>query len=181
MWDQVGYSSFLRCRQMNNDNFQSNTYGKCTSKPSLCPVNAMLRIAQRAHCLQLLALHPAAVYFDPRTSSCLQIMGKCITSLLWLVAQHVYKFQADGPQLKLWSPHSILVTTANLLHRARFLDPFIKNHLWWKSDSFLMCLRNTFHTADQHPQALCLDITPPILAERRPLEPHKDVLCALTT
>ena len=42
-----------------------------------------------------------------------------------------------------------------------------------------MYLRNTFYTADQHSQALSIDITPLSLAEMRPLEPHEDVLSAL--
>jgi hypothetical protein len=92
-------------------------------------VHAMLRIAQRARRLKLPSLRPAAVYLDPRTSSCLQITSKCITSFLCSVAQSVYKLPANSPQLKLWSPHSIRVTATNLLHRARFSDSFIKNRL----------------------------------------------------
>jgi hypothetical protein len=110
----------------------------------ICPINrpvrAMLHIAQWAHCLQLPALCPAAVYFDPCASSSLQISGRCVTTFLSLVAQSVYKLPANSPQLKLWSPHSIWVTAANLLHQAHLLDPFIKNRLRWKSDSFLMIL-----------------------------------------
>jgi hypothetical protein len=142
-------------------------------------VRAMLRIAKRAHRLQLPALYPAAVYFDPRTSSHLKITGRCVTTFLRSVARSVYKLPATSPQLNLWSPHSIRVTAANLLHQARFSDSFIENCLRWKSDSFLMYLRNTFYTADQHSKALSIDITPPTTADTRPLEPHEDMLGAL--
>ncbi|KAL3779516.1 hypothetical protein HJC23_011152 [Cyclotella cryptica] len=153
--------------------------GKCTSNTVLCPVAAMLRIAQRAKRLDLPALRPVAVYAHGKPTSRRQITGHAVTSFLRSVAQQVYKLPSTSPQLKLWSPHSIRVTAANLLHRARFSDSFIKNRLRWKSDSFLMYLRNTFYTADQHSKALSLDITPPTLADLRPLEPHEDVLTAI--
>ena len=53
---KVGYSTILHRRQKNNNNFQTITYGKCTLNPTLCPVAAMLRIAQRAIRLHLPAL-----------------------------------------------------------------------------------------------------------------------------
>ena len=139
----------------------------------------MLRIAQRAFRLNLPALRPVAVYAHGKPTSRRQITSQAVTSFLRSMAQQVYKLPSTSPQLKLWSPHSIRVTAANLLHRARFSDSFIKNRLRWKSDSFLMYLRNTFYTADQHSTALSLDIAPPTLADLRPLEPHEDVLTAI--
>jgi len=177
--DQVGYSAILHRRQKNNDNFQTITYGKCTTNPILCPVAAMLRIAQRAHRLHLPALLPVAVYSDAPRSARRQITGQDVTIYLWDVARRVYKHPSDSPQLKLWSPHSIRVTAANLLHRARYSDSFIKNRLRWKSDTFLMYLRNTFYMADQHSKALALDLPTPSLEDLRPLEPHEDALSAL--
>jgi hypothetical protein len=181
--DQVGYSKLLHRRQKNNDNFQAITYGKCTSNPVLCPVGAMLRIAQRAYRLRLPPLRPIAIYSSsPRSGSSSvrhQITGKDVTSFLRSIARTVYSLPSDSPQLKLWGPHSIRVTAANLLHRARYSDSFIKNRLRWKSDSFLMYLRNTFYTADQHSKALDIDIAPPSLTDLRPLEPHEDALAAM--
>jgi hypothetical protein len=181
--DQVGYSKLLHRRQKNNDNFQAITYGKCTSNPVLCPVGAMLRIAQRAYRLRLPPLRPIAIYSrSPRSGSSSfrhQITGKDVTSFLRSIARTVYNLPSDSPQLKLWGPHSIRVTAANLLHRARYSDSFIKNRLRWKSDSFLMYLRNTFYTADQHSKALDIDIAPPSLTDLRPLEPHEDALAAM--
>jgi hypothetical protein len=179
--DQVGYSKLLHRRQKNNDNFQAITYGKCTSNPVLCPVGAMLRIAQRARRLRLPPLRPIAVYSDSSKSVRRQITGKDVTSFLRSVARTVYNLPSDSPQLRLWSPHSIRVTAANLLHRARYSDSFIKNRLRWKSDSFLMYLRNTFYTADQHSTALDIDIAPPSSTDLRPLEPHEDILAAMVT
>jgi hypothetical protein len=66
----------------------------------------------------------------------------------------------------------------NLLHRARFSDSYIKNCLRWGSDTFLMYLRNTFYTADQHTKAITLGLDPPTRGYARPLEPHEELLCA---
>jgi hypothetical protein len=75
-----------------------------------------------------------------------------------------------------WSCHSIHVTAANLLHRARFSDSYIKNRLRWRSDTFLMYLHNTFYTADQHTKAITLGLDPPDRNVSRPLEPHESLL-----
>ena len=178
-YDQVGYCSILHRRQKNNDNFQTITYGKCVSNPTLCPIRAMLRIAERAQRLQLPPLTPVAVYYDSASLSRRLITGRDVTSFLRSVAKQVYHLTPDSSQLKLWSPHSIRVTAANLLHRARYSDSFIKNRLRWKSNSFLMYLRNTFYTADEHSKALGLDLPPPPLSALRPLEPHEDALSAM--
>ena len=177
--DQVGYSKLLRRRQINNDNFQAITYGKCTSNPVLCPVGAMLCIAQRAHRLWLPPLRPIAVYSDSPRSVRRQITGKDVTSFLRSVAKKVYNLPSDSPQLRLWGPHSIHVTAANLLHPARYSDSFIKNRLRWKSNLFLTYLWNTFYTANQHSKALDIDIAPPSLTDLCPLEPHEDALAAM--
>ncbi len=123
---------------------------------------------------------PVAIYSSsPRSGSSSVrhlITGRDLTSFLRSIARTVYNLSFDSTQLKLWGPHSIRVTAANLLHRARYSDSFIKYRLRWKSDSFLMYLQNTFYTADQHSKALDIDIAPPSLTDLRPLEPHEDAL-----
>ena len=64
----------------------------------------------------------------------------------------------------------------NLLHRAKFSDSYIKNRLRWRSDTFLMYLRNTFYTADQHTNAVTLGLDPPAQELARPLEPHEAII-----
>jgi hypothetical protein len=80
--------------------------------------------------------------------------------------------------LLMWSCHSIRVTAANLLHRAWFSDSYIKNRFLWRSDTFLMYLRNTFYMADQHTKAITLGLDLPDRSIARPLEPHESLLCA---
>jgi hypothetical protein len=63
------------------------------------------------------------------------------------------------------------------LHRARFFNWYIKNRLQWRSDTFLMYLRNTFYTADQHTKAITLGLNAPNRSAARPLEPHEVLLC----
>ncbi len=73
------------------------------------------------------------------------------------------------------------LTAANLLHRARFSDAYIKNRLRWQSDTFLMYLRNTFYTAGQHTKAITLGLDPPTRGCARPLEPHEELFCTGAT
>jgi hypothetical protein len=72
------------------------------------------------------------------------------------VAHKVFDIPTDHKDLLAWSCHSIGVMAANLLHRATFSDSYIKNRLRWRSYTFLMYLRNTFHTASQHTNAITL-------------------------
>jgi hypothetical protein len=103
----------------------------------------------------------------------------------------VFNIPLGHKDLLAWSCHSIGVTAANLLHRARFSDSYIKNRVRRRSDTFLMYLRNTFYTADQHTKAITLQHTkaitlgldPPDRNVSRPLEPHKSLLrkCVTTS
>ena len=52
-------------------------------------------------------------------------------------------------------------------------DSYIKNCLRWHSDTFLMYLRNTFHTTEQHTMAITLGLDPPAPDATRPLEQHE--------
>ena len=131
------------------------------------------RIVCRGKRLGLPDTHPAAVYSpSDGISSYRLITGNDANSLLHCTARAVFHLEASSPDLKLWSTHSLRVTACNLLHRAKFSDSYIKNRLRWKSDSFLMYLRNTFYTADEHAKALDLGITPSP-HERRVLEDHE--------
>jgi hypothetical protein len=104
-----------------------------------------------------------------------------VTTFLRHVACKVFNIPAGHKDLLAWSCHSIGVTAANLLHRARFSDSFIKNRLRWRSDTFLMYLRNTFYTADQHTAAITLGLDPPSGDITRPLETHETILGVGTT
>jgi hypothetical protein len=105
-------------------------------------------------------------------------MASQVIIFLHHVTHKVFDIPAGHKDLLAWSCHSICITAANLLHRTWFSDSYIKNCLRWRSNTFLMYLRNTFYTADQHTKAITLGLDPPDRSIARPLEPHESVLCA---
>ena len=170
----------LRIRyQKNQDNYQVLTYSAAQGDPTTCPVQAILRILQRALRLGLPSHHPVAITAnasDPRGFSF--ITGTRYTSWLQSIARSVYKLSKGDSSIPKWGTHSIRVTAANLLHRAQFSSTFIKNRLRWRSDTFQMYLRNTFHVADKHSCALVFHMSPPSETERRILEPQELLMAA---
>lgn len=172
----VAYLELTFRKQKNNDNYQKLTYGRLTKRPVMCPVRAAFRIWCRGKRLGLSGTHPAAVYASTLGDTGYRlIQGSDCNRLLRRTAMLVFHLKQNSPDLKLWSTHSLRVTACNLLHRAKFSDSYIKNRLRWRSDSFLMYLRNTFYTADEHVKALDLEIRPSP-HERRALEQHEQLL-----
>ena len=168
----IAYLKLMVRKQKNDDNYQQLTYARTYNDPRLCPVSAAFRIVCRGRRLRLPRTHPAAVYYSAKHDSFRLITGDDTNKLLRKVAQQVYNLPKNSKDLKLWSTHSLRVTACNLLHRAKFSDSAIKNRLRWKSDSFMMYLRNTFYTADEHAKALDLGIFPN-RHEQRSLEDHE--------
>lgn len=169
----VHYLTICIRKQKNNDNGATLTYARHTKNTAMCPVLAALNIYCRGRRLRLPTTHPAAVFHSPKYESPRLITSRDTNNFLRHAAQTVFKLKKGSHELDKWSTHSIRVTACNLLHRARYSDTYIKNRLRWKSDAFLMYLRNTFYTADEHSKSLSLDMAPP--AHRRPLEQHEAV------
>jgi hypothetical protein len=132
-------------------------YYKDVENPEFCPVNAALRIVQRAIRLQVPAGDPLAVY---QASKGIYKGKRCFITadqtamFLRAVAQKVFHLKATDDSLSRWSAHSIRVTAANLLHRQGFSDTYIQMRLRWRSTVFLDYLRNTMYTAAAHTKAL---------------------------
>jgi hypothetical protein len=118
------------------------------------------------------------VYRDPNTGKHRLLTASQVAIFLHHVTHKVFDIPTGHKDLLAWSCHSIRVTAANLLHRAWFPDSYIKNRLQWRSDTFLMSLRNTFYTADQQTKTITLGIDPPDRSIARPLEPQESFLCA---
>ena len=176
--NDITFTTLCFRKQKNNDNGQTLTYRRRTDSSWLCPTQASLDIVRRAKRLGTPSNYPAAVYPDPATGKRRQITATQFAFFLRHVARKVFDIPAGHKDLLAWSCHSIRVTAANLLHRARFSDSYVKNRLRWRSDTFLMYLRNTFYTADQHTKAITLGLDPPKRGYARPLEPHEELLCA---
>jgi hypothetical protein len=167
----IHYTTLEIRKQKNNDNGAKLTYAKHGNNTEMCPTLAALNIHCRGHRLRLPPTYPAAVYSSPQHKEPRLITARDTNALLRHTASTVFNIKKGNSRLDKWSTHSIRVTACNLLHRARYSDTYIKNRLRWKSDAFLMYLRNTFYTADEHSKSLSLDLAPAAL--RRPLEAHE--------
>ena len=136
-----------------------------------------MRICTRASRLGVPEHEPIAVFTKGREF--LFITDKLVAELLRTTDMTVLKIGPNDPQLSLWSTHSVRVTAANLLHRAKFADTFIQKRLRWRSKSFLDYLRNTVYAADQHSKGMDIsDNNLPPLAKQvyREDEPHELIL-----
>ena len=146
----------------------------------MCPKQASLNIIRRARRLSAPAHSPVALYRDNTTGKRRLITASQTATFLRHVAHKVFDIPTGHKDLLAWSCHSIRITAANLLHRARFSDSYIKNRLQWHSDTFLMYRHNTFYTADQHTKAIMLGFNPSSQDLAGPLEPHETLLCTGT-
>jgi len=169
--------------QKNNDNGQVIPYSRDRSNPEVCPVMAAVRIILRASALGLPSSSPLAIYAPTSSSSNFtHITASQVVKFLRRSAQAVFGFKSKDTALQRWTCHSIRVTAANILHRAGMSDSYIQTRLRWKSNTFLMYLRNTFHSADKHSTVLA--ISPSNIPSiptcdgviHRPLEPHEVIL-----
>jgi hypothetical protein len=152
--DDITFTTLCFRKQKNNGNGQTLTYRRRSNWHWMCPMQASLNIVRHAWHLGAPANSPATVYHDPTTGKRRLIMALQVTVFLHHVAHKVFDIPAGHKDLLAWSCHSIHITAANLLHHARLSDSYIKNCLRWRSNTFLMYLRNTFYKADQHTKAI---------------------------
>ncbi len=148
----------------------------------MCPVLAATRICRRAITLRVPPSSPIAVFSTPSSSTFSYITANHVVAFLRRSAQAAFNLRPNDKALDRWTSHSIRVTAANILHRAGMSDSYIQTRLRWKSNTFLMYLRNTFYSADQHTAALNISnrnlpfIHTPDGRQKRPLEPHEHVI-----
>lgn len=141
--------------QTNKDNGQVIPYKRDYERPSVCPVLAAFRIALRASALNVSASIPFAVYADPSSpTGYALIRASQVAKFIRGSAQTTFNLSPTDKSLLNWTCHSIRVTAANILHRANMSDSYIQTRLRWKSNTFLMYLRNSFYSADQHTAAM---------------------------
>ena len=140
--------------QKNNNNGEKIPFTRDWKRPHICPVLAAYRIIRRAQRLRLPPDSPLATY--SKNTSYAYITATQVTSYLRTFAKSAFGLKDNDPQLDKWSCHSIRVTAANLLHRAKMSDSYIQTRLRWKSTAFLDYLRNTIYTAQLHTDALAI-------------------------
>jgi hypothetical protein len=132
----------LRWRfQKNGENGQWLTFAANHAEKDMCIVRAYLRILRRARRWNLPTGTPLAIYQKcPGSKKHSYIVTSSITRVFTRVGQEVYDY---GPDDKVsYTPHSLRVGACVLLHVAKYSPLKIKQRLRWKSDSFMMYLRN---------------------------------------
>ena len=174
--DNILLTMLCFCKQKNNDKGQTLTYHCHSDSHWKCPTWVSLNIVRQTHQLGAPSNSPTAVYHNPITSNCQRITALQVATFMWHVAHKVFNIPAIDKHLLTWSCHSIHIKAMNFLHCMQFSDFYIKNCLCWHSNTFLMYLRNTFYTANQHTKAITLGLDPPPWGLAWPLEPHESIL-----
>jgi len=134
--------------QKNGQNGEEITYYRDYENPDWCAVVALWNIVQRAYRLNIPAKEPIAKYKDAK-GRVYFLTDYHVKAALRKAAKVVLNI-SDKDTLSKWSSHSLRVTAANELHRMNFSEAFIKKRLRWRSDAFLVYLRNTTHIAREH-------------------------------
>jgi len=135
--------------QKNNDNGQIISFARHPS-PERCPVLAMHRIITRSKRLCHDSSLPLAIYLTS-SSKVRYFTDHDITSVLRSTAKTLYNLHKQS-DLARWTAHSIRVGACVALHEAGCDGITIQQRLRWRSNTYLMYLRNTRHLADQHTQ-----------------------------
>lgn len=168
--------------QKNRDNGQVIPFKRDNDHPSVCPVLAAFRIHLRAKRLKSPISSPIAIYASSKAKHQRRyITASQVRDYLQQAARVVFNLHKKE-DLRKWTTHSIRVTAANILHRAGMSDSYIQTRLRWKSQTFLMYLRNSFYSAQQHNSAMEIsNRNLPQLPTHdglryRPLEPHEEFI-----
>lgn len=135
--------------QKNGENGQKVTFAK-SSNPNRCPLLAITRIIERSIRLNISDDMPLAYFLGDNNTPTI-ITDEHIQSVMQAIAKETYKLTSIN-DIKLWTSHSIRIGAAVALHEAGADFMTIKQRLRWKSDTFIMYLRNTPKIAINHSQ-----------------------------
>ena len=162
----------------NGDNGEEIAFSGDISNQEYCIVAARLRIYHRPRRLGTMDHEPMTVC--AKKVKVQFIRARKVTALLREAAQDVLGLHEKNPVIKQWSTHSIQVTATNLLHKMQLTNSYSQKRLRWKSDTFLMYLRNTIHAADGHTKVITVKLSPSDLqaASYRKAEPHEVIVQA---
>ena len=137
--------------QKNLDNGQVISYVKDSKYKKHCFVEASKRIHKRAKRLSIKKDNPIAVHTEIKKEKkkTHYIDDKHITSLLQEAAAFVYDIK-DKKELSKFTAHSVRVGACVNLHSQGESGENIKFRLRWRSDAFMMYLRNIIALAERH-------------------------------
>lgn len=139
--------------QKNHQNGEKITFAASIADPSRCPLAAANRIMARANAAKLPAHWPLACYLD-NAGAIRFISDGDIVLALRRAAMAAHNISPDSPSLATWCSHSIRVGACVLFHATGASSLDIQRRLRWRSDTFMMYLRNTIGLADAHSAAL---------------------------
>lgn len=99
---------------------------------------------------------PVAIFKDDKTSELRFVTASIIEKTMRQVAAHVYNLDPikNKEDLQRWSAHSLRVGACVILHTMGFTATQIKFLLRWKSDTFMMYLRNIAILSNQQDSAI---------------------------
>lgn len=137
--------------QKNGENGEWRMYASYPDCPDKCFCNNMYQIVQRFVRLRGADdVHtPLALYKSSRFGDVKLITPKVIMTCMRNIAAKVHKMhpKKDKAKLRRWSSHSFRVGACVLLHERGYSQTQIKWMLRWKSDTFMMYLRNALSLA----------------------------------
>jgi len=151
-FDDEGTHFTIRWRfQKNGQNGEKVTFASA-SDPSKCPLLAAKRIIARAQSVGLEAHLPLGCYVD-KAGATRFITDEHIVMALRRAAMAAHRITCPSV-LATWCSHSIRVGACVLFHATGASSIDIQRRLRWRSDAFMMYLRNTIALADHHTAAL---------------------------
>ena len=143
--------------QKNGDNGQELTEAANHTDPQLFCVRTAQRVKQRAARLGLEGQDPASAYRANKGSRKASFFHSgMIKTLLRNMAKRTYHSADLGADNLLFTGHSFRVGAAVLLHAGGADGKDIQTRLRWKSDTFLMYLRDVPQIALNHIRMLNL-------------------------
>ena len=140
--------------QKNGDHGQRRMFRRNKNPRGHCCVAALFRILQRFAILREgndRNTTPLAVYRSKITATVRMVTASAITRHMRKVAAKVYRLNPTTHKDKLakWTSHSLRVGACVMLHTHGFTAPQIQFLLRWKTDAFMVYLRNVAPLADK--------------------------------
>ena len=134
--------------QKNGENGEEKLFTRNTNRGGMCFVSAMLRIVRRfarIRSAQDLATPLALYKGSPTCDAPSFVTSVQIEKMMRSLASKVYSLHPvkDKAKLQRWSSHSLRVAACMILHALGFTETQIKFLLRWRSNAFMMYLRNS--------------------------------------
>ena len=157
--EQAMYLWLIHRAQKNGCHGERRMYAKNTDPKGFCMIKATLRIVRRfVHLVGTKDKTTPLAVFRNQYKKPVLITSRHVETHMRAAAAAVYnlnpKSKKDQLALRKWSSHSLRVGACVILHTQDFTTSQIKWLLRWRSDSFMIYLRNVAPLAIQHARAI---------------------------